>query len=92
MKTVVFAPTAFDRLIELFAWTVERFGEAQAEACGRIAFWTVSDTGSRRRCGIRDRQESRAGGRGVVERNVLRAPKGLRQDRPPGRTVTCLQD
>ena len=32
MKTVVFAPAALDRLAELLAWTVERFGEAQAEA------------------------------------------------------------
>ncbi len=34
MKTVVFAPAALDRLAELLAWTVERFGAAQAEAYG----------------------------------------------------------
>ena len=38
MKTVVFSPAALDRLAELLAWTVERFGEAQAEAyAGRLA-------------------------------------------------------
>ena len=31
MKTVLFAPAALDRLAELLAWTVERFGEAQAQ-------------------------------------------------------------
>ena len=31
MKTVVFAPAALARLAELLTWTVERFGEAQAE-------------------------------------------------------------
>ena len=32
METAVFAPAALDRLAEVLAWTVERFGEAQAEA------------------------------------------------------------
>lgn len=32
MRTVVFSPAALDRLADLLAWTVERFGEAQADA------------------------------------------------------------
>ena len=32
MKSVVFAPAALDRLADILAWTVDRFGETQAEA------------------------------------------------------------
>ena len=37
MKTVVFAPAALARLSDILAYTVERFGEAQAETyAGRL--------------------------------------------------------
>ena len=32
MKSVAFAPAALDRLADILAWTVDRFGEMQAEA------------------------------------------------------------
>lgn len=42
MRAVVFSPAALARLADIFAYSVDRFGEAQAEACaarltGRLA-------------------------------------------------------
>ena len=40
MKTVVFAPAALARLSDILAYTVERFGKAQAETyAARLAGW-----------------------------------------------------
>ncbi len=64
MKTVVFAPAAPDRLADIFAWTEERFGEAQARACAsRLA----------------RRLEALAAGEGPQPRPCERLMQGVRE-------------
>ncbi|MDE0335156.1 MAG: type II toxin-antitoxin system RelE/ParE family toxin [Defluviicoccus sp.] len=64
MKTVVFAPAALDRLADILAWTVERFGEAQAEAyAARLA----------------RRLEALAAGEGPKARPCERLMRGVRE-------------
>ncbi|MYE00217.1 MAG: type II toxin-antitoxin system RelE/ParE family toxin [Alphaproteobacteria bacterium] len=64
MKTVVFAPAALDRLADIFAWTAERFGEAQAAAyAARLA----------------RRLEALAGGDGPKPRLCERLMQGVRE-------------
>ena len=64
MKRVVFAPAALDRLADIFAWTIERFGEVRAEAyaaqsAGRIDALAAGTGPTARSCerlmhGVRD--------------------------------------
>ena len=64
MKAVVFAPAALNRLADILAWTVERFGEAQAEAyAARLA----------------RRLEALAAGEGPKARPCERLMRGVRE-------------
>ena len=64
MKMVVFAPAALDRLADILAWTVERFGEAQAETyAARLA----------------GRLEALAAGEGPRARPCERLMRGVRE-------------
>ena len=64
MKTVVFAPAALDRLADIFAWTAERFGEAQARAYA----WRLAR-----------RLEALAAGEGPQPRPCERLMQGVRE-------------
>lgn len=64
MKTVVFAPAALDRLADILAWSVERFGAAQADAyAARLA----------------RRLEALAAGEGPKARPCDRLMRGVRE-------------
>ena len=64
MRPVVFSPAALDRLAELLTWTVNRFGEAQAEVyAARLA----------------GRLEAVAAGEGPKARPCERLMRGVRE-------------
>ena len=64
MKSVVFAPAALDRLTDILAWTVDRFGEVQAEvSAGRLV----------------DRLQALAIGEGPNARPCDRLMRGVRE-------------